>query len=76
MKFSEMAKMVENGEMTEEEFNKAIEEKEAKKHAETVKIFKESQKRAMERSAMNEWGGIKDERKNTILQQHKMDFKW
>lgn len=54
MKFSEMAKIVENGEMTEEEFNKAIEEKEAKKHAETVKIFKESQKRAMERSAMNE----------------------
>lgn len=54
MKFAEMAKKVENGEMTEEEFNKAINEREAQKHAKTVKIFKESQKRAMERSAMNE----------------------
>lgn len=54
MKMIEMMKKVENGEITEEEFNNAIDEKEAQKHAESVKRFEESQKRAMERSVMNE----------------------
>jgi hypothetical protein len=54
MKAKEAYKKVLSGEMTEKEFNAVIDEKEEKKHAESVKWFKESEKRAMKRSAMNE----------------------